>query len=179
MAFGIERSALFLEGGLNSEVFDRDVPLCIYLLPTSVLVFLLQCVYHHLPFSVSLLPLFSPFLSQPSFVGTAQICTLFQIGRLNNKRQISYAKSAYLSVLSLLLERLLERERRFIRLGERARSLREGLAVLRGLTFLGLLLGERLPLLEGRRRFLEGERERDLLGIVSLIILRSVYSFVH
>lgn len=63
--------------------------------------------------------------------------------------------------LSLLLERLLERERRFERLGERPLSLREGLLALLGLPLLGLLcrglreflfitIGERLLLLERR-----------------------------
>lgn len=41
--------------------------------------------------------------------------------------------------LSLLLERLLERERRLERLGERPLSLREGLPILLGLLLLGLL----------------------------------------
>lgn len=63
--------------------------------------------------------------------------------------------------LSLLLERLLERERRLERLGERPLSLREGLPALLGLPLLGLLwrglreflfitIGERLLLLERR-----------------------------
>lgn len=78
-----------------------------------------------------------------------------------------------LSFLSLSLERLLdcerERSRRLLLLevGERPRSLLElaGLPVRRGLEFLGLRLGEWLELLERRRRFFPGERERDLLGI--------------